>query len=139
MANAYRSYLQVDYDGVVMNVTTGLPDAKAPLLCGENCGNVYIGDTVGNKRVLDILVFLRGIDADAREKIAEITVDDRHSVTLNQRGSFPIRLGDAAEAPQKAQLYMTVFNEIKGKNIEAEYIDLTFAKPYIKLKPAVKQ
>ena len=30
---------------------------------------------------------------------------------------------------------MTVFNEIKNKNIQAEYIDLTFAKPYIKLIP----
>ena len=30
---------------------------------------------------------------------------------------------------------MTVFNEIKNKNIRAEYIDLTFAKPYIKLIP----
>ena len=28
----------------------------------------------------------------------------------------------------------TVFNEIKAKNIQAEFIDLTFTKPYIKLK-----
>ena len=31
---------------------------------------------------------------------------------------------------------MTVFKEIKNKSIDAEYIDLTFAKPYIKLIPS---
>ena len=37
--------------------------------------------------------------------------------------------------PEKAPLFNTVFNEIKDKNIQAEYIDLQFKKPYIKLKP----
>ena len=46
-----------------------------------------------------------------------------------------MRLGKAQELAQKAPLFMTVFNEIKDKNIKAEYIDLTFAKPYIKLLP----
>lgn len=139
VANAYRSYLQVDFDGVVMNVTTALPDGRAPLLCGETCGNVYIGDVIANRRVLQLLRFLQALAPEARDRIAEITVDGRQSVTLSQRGSFPIILGSADEAPAKAQLYMTVFNEIKGKSIDAEYIDLTFAKPYIKLKPAVRQ
>ena len=30
-------------------------------------------------------------------------------------------------------MFKTVFNEIKDKNIKAEYIDLSFGKPYIKL------
>ena len=34
VANSYRSYLQLDYNGFVMNVTTGIPDAKAPVLVG---------------------------------------------------------------------------------------------------------
>ena len=33
---------------------------------------------------------------------------------------------------------MTVFNEIKGKKISAEYIDLTYSKPYIRLKDKAK-
>ena len=51
------------------------------------------------------------------------------------RGSFPILLGPVKNLAEKAPVFMTVFTEIKNKNIQAEYIDLTFAKPYIKLIP----
>ena len=62
-------------------------------------------------------------------------MDDRHEAKLCLRNSFPILLGPVAGLPHKAPVFMTVFNEIKNKNIQAEYIDLTFAKPYIKLIP----
>lgn len=135
VANSYRSYLQLDYNGVVMNVTTGIPDARAPLLVGVKCGNVFLGDPVGNGSVMQILQFLQQLDGDARDRIAEIGVDNRQDVNLRLRNSFPIRLGPVSGLPQKAPVFMTVFNEIKNKNIQAEYIDLTFAKPYIKLIP----
>ncbi|MFR4383782.1 MAG: hypothetical protein ACLT4X_05695 [Phascolarctobacterium sp.] len=50
------------------------------------------------------------------------------------RSSLPVLLGTVSELPDKAHLFMTVFNEIKNKNIKAEYINLKFSKPYIKLK-----
>lgn len=135
VANSYRSYLQLDYQGMVMNVTTGIPDARAPLLVGVQCGNVFLGDPVGNASVMQILKFLQLLDGEARERIAEICVDGRQEARLRMRGSFPILLGPVASLPDKAPLFTTVFNEIKNKNIQAEYIDLTFAKPYIKLIP----
>lgn len=36
VANSYHSYLKVDYNGVVLSVTTTIPDAKAPVLAGIN-------------------------------------------------------------------------------------------------------
>ncbi len=133
VANSYHSYLKVDYNGVVISVTTGIPDAKAPVLVGTKCGNVYIGDTVDDKNVLNILQFLQQLDTEARQRIGEIAVDDRQEVKLRLMGSFPILLGNVQNLAQKAPVFMTVFAEIKDKNIKAEYIDLTFAKPYIKL------
>ena len=135
VANSYRSYLQLDYNGLIINVTTGIPDARAPLLVGVQCGNVFLGDPVGNDSVMQILKFLQLLDGDARDRIAEIAVDDRQEARLSLRGSFNIKLGPVAALPEKAPVFMTVFNEIKNKNIQAEYIDLTFAKPYIKLMP----
>lgn len=133
VANSYHSYLKLDYSGLVLNVTTGIPDAKAPLLIGEQCGNVYIGDKVSNEHVLKLLAFLDSIDGAAEDQIAEITVDGQGCVRVQLRAGFPIILGDAAQVQDKAAVFMTVFNEIKDKNIKAEYIDLTFDKPYIKL------
>lgn len=139
VANSYHSYLKLDYSGLVLNVTTSIPDAKAPVLVGALCGNVYIGDTIRNKDVLSILSFLQQISPEARERIADITVDDRQQAKLRLMGSIPILLGSVGDLPTKAQIFMTVFDEIKDKNIQAEYIDLTFAKPYIKLLPKQAQ
>lgn len=135
VANSYRSYLQLDYNGLVMNVTTGIPDAKAPVLAGAKSGNVFLGDKVDNPQVLFILQFLQQLSGEARDRIAEIAIDNRSEIKLRLRNSFPILLGPVNKLPEKGTLFMTVFNEIKNKNIQAEYIDLTFAKPYIKLIP----
>ncbi|MGM9561646.1 MAG: cell division protein FtsQ/DivIB [Phascolarctobacterium sp.] len=135
VANSYRSYLQLDYNGLIMNVTTSIPDAKAPVLAGAKCGNVFLGDKVDNQNVIYILEFLQQLSGEARDRIAEIAIDNRQEVKLRLRNSFPILLGPVEKLPEKATLFMTVFGEIKNKNIRAEYIDLTFAKPYIKLIP----
>ena len=59
VANSYHSYLKVDYNGVVLSVTTTIPDAKAPVLAGIKCGNLYLGDKVANAGVLHIMKFLQ--------------------------------------------------------------------------------
>ena len=135
VANSYRSYLQLDYNGLIMNVTTSIPDAKAPVLAGAKCGNVFLADKVDNQNVIYILEFLQQLSGEARDRIAEIAIDNRQEVKLRLRNSFPILLGPVEKLPEKATLFITVFGEIKNKNIKAEYIDLTFAKPYIKLIP----
>lgn len=136
VSNSYRSYFKVDYGGVVLSVTTGIPDAKAPVLIGEKCGNLFIGDKIVNQDVLNIIDFLKNIDGEARDRITEIAVDDKGNVKLSMRNSFPILIGHADEITDKSNIFMTVFKEIKNKSIDAEYIDLTFAKPYIKLIPS---
>lgn len=133
VANSYHSYLKLDYSGVVLAVTAGIPDANAPILVGVNCGNIYLGDMVTEQEVLNILIFLRKISPEARAAIAEITADGDNRVKLGLRGSFPVILGNINDVPHKAELFMTVFEETRSKKIQAEYIDLTFAKPYIKV------
>ncbi len=133
VANSYQSYLKLDYSGMVLDVTAAIPDAKAPLLVGEDCGNVYIGETITNHRVLNILHFLDKIGHDANDQIVEIVVDAGHQVRVQLRGGYPVLLGSADQVTEKADVFCTVFNEIKDKKIQAEYIDLSFAKPYIRL------
>lgn len=135
VANSYHSYLQLDYNGTVINVMATIPDARAPVLVGEKCGNVYVGDVIANTNIMAILRFLQQLTPEARQRIGEIAVDDRQKVILRMTGSLPIIVGDVQKLEQKAAVFMTVFTEIKDKEIKAEYIDLTFAKPYIKLLP----
>lgn len=135
VANSYNGYIMVDYKGTVMSVSNSIPDTKAPLLVGEQCGNAFVGDDVANVRVDSILKFLLSINSEARKQIAELMMDNDKTVRLQLRNGLLLRLGRAEDMPDKAPMFNTVFNEIKDKNIQAEYIDLQFKKPFIKLKP----
>jgi cell division protein FtsQ len=132
--NAYQGYAKIGYCGTVMDVTSGIPDDNAPMLTGVDCGSLYISDVVENKNVLSVLNFLNSIDITAHEQFTEIDIDKENNVKVQLKIGFPILLGPVAELKDKTELFMTVFNEIKGKKIVAEYIDLTYAKPYIRLK-----
>lgn len=134
IACSYKGYAQVDYNGVVMNVSDGIKEADAPVLSGVVTGNIFFGDTIKEKNVLEILGFLSKLDKEVTDSISEIAVDSGNNVKFNLRYGYPILLGNADNISDKLDIFITVFNDIKTKNIRAEYIDLTFAKPYIKLR-----
>ena len=134
IACSYHSYAQVDYNGVVMSVSDGIKEADAPILSGVVTGNIFFGDTIKEQNVLDILQFLSRLDKEVINTISEIAVDGEGNVKFNLSYGYPILLGSAAQLKDKLDVFITVFNDIKTKNIRAEYIDLTFAKPYIKLR-----
>ena len=134
IACSYKGYAQVDYNGVVMSVSDGIKEADAPVLSGVVTGNIFFGDTIKEKNVLEILGFLSKLDKEVTDSISEIAVDGGNNVKFNLRYGYPILLGNADNISDKLDIFITVFNDIKTKNIRAEYIDLTFAKPYIKLR-----
>lgn len=134
IACSYKGYAQVDYNGVVMSVSDGIKEADAPVLSGVVTGNIFFGDTIKEKNVLEILGFLSKLDKEVTDSISEIAVDGSNNVKFNLRYGYPILLGNADNISDKLDIFITVFNDIKTKNIRAEYIVLTFAKPYIKLR-----
>ena len=134
IACSYKGYAQVDYNGVIMSVSDGIKEADAPVLSGVVTGNIFFGDTIKEKNVLEILGFLSKLDKEVTDSISEIAVDGSNNVKFNLRYGYPILLGNADNISDKLDIFITVFNDIKTKNIRAEYIDLTFAKPYIKLR-----
>lgn len=134
IACSYKGYAQVDCNGVVMSVSDGIKEADAPVLSGVVTGNIFFGDTIKEKNVLEILGFLSKLDKEVTDSISEIAVDSGNNVKFNLRYGYPILLGNADNISDKLDIFITVFNDIKTKNIRAEYIDLTFAKPYIKLR-----
>lgn len=134
IACSYKGYAQVDYNGVVMSVSDGIKEADAPVLSGVVTGNIFFGDTIKEKNVLEILGFLSKLNKEVTDSISEIAVDSGNNVKFNLRYGYPILLGNADNISDKLDIFITVFNDIKTKNIRAEYIDLTFAKPYIKLR-----
>ena len=80
IACSYKGYAQVDYNGVVMSVSDGIKEADAPVLSGVVTGNIFFGDTIKEKNVLEILSFLSKLDKEVTDSISEIAVDSGNNV-----------------------------------------------------------
>ncbi|MGL5207621.1 MAG: cell division protein FtsQ/DivIB, partial [Acidaminococcaceae bacterium] len=126
--------VQVDFNGCVLNVSKGIKDASVPLVSGISIGNAYLGDKVQKNDVEKILAFLSKLDKSLLSRISEIAVDGQNNVKILMLSGVSILVGDIGQIEGKVDTFITICNEIKSKNIEGYYIDLTFAKPYIKVK-----
>lgn len=131
--NGYKGYVKVDATGLIMDTGGAIKDSQVPLLTGISCGNVYIGDNLEEPDILEVLKFMRPLSKEAKSQIAEVRLDQERKVKVLLRYGFPVLLGPVDEVALKADLFMTVFNEFQNKRVKAEYIDLQYSKPYIKL------
>lgn len=52
IACSYKVYAQVDYNGVVMNVSDGIKEADAPVLSGVVTGNIFLAIRLKKKMCL---------------------------------------------------------------------------------------
>ena len=130
----YGNYAKLDKTALVMDLTDGIRDASIPRLAGVACGNAFIGDTLENDAIREILQFMDKLQPDAKEQIADLSVDAEHKLILHMRYGFPVILGPVNELAGKAELFMTVFNEMKGKKVQIEYMDLQYTKPFVRLR-----
>ena len=130
----YGNYAKVDKTALVMDMTDGIKEASIPRLAGVACGNAFIGDTLQNDTILEVLKFMEKLRPDAKEQIADLNVDGEHKLTVHMRYGFPVILGPVNELAGKAELFMTVFNEMKGKKVQIEYMDLQYSKPFVRLR-----
>ena len=134
VACAYGGFVKVDYNGYVTKVSKGVRDSKVPIISGISAGNVYIGDQVVNEHILNIVKFLGQLDSTLSNSIAEISVDANGNGKILLTKGLPIFVGNVNNMQAKVYDFITICNEIQTRNISAEYIDLTFSKPYIKVK-----
>jgi cell division protein FtsQ len=136
----YGDYAKLDGTGMVLDVTDGIKDASVPRLTGIRVGNVFTGDTLESEDVRDVIQFLQKLSPEAKQHVAELNIDSNHKLVLHMDYGFPVMLGPLNELAGKAELFMTVYKEMKGKNIQALYMDLEYSKPYVRLKDsAVEQ
>ena len=130
----YGNYAKLDKTALVMEMSDGIKDASVPRLAGVACGNAFIGDTLQNDMIREVLSFMEKLQPDAKEQIADLSVDTEKKLTVHMRYGFPVILGPVNELAGKAELFMTVFNEMKGKKVQIEYMDLQYSKPFVRLR-----
>lgn len=133
VACSYDGIAKVDYAGHVLEVGKGIRDATAPFVSGWQAGNIYTGDIVDSPELLGLLSFLGKLDKAVTDEIAEIAMDKDGRIKVFLNSGVPVILGPYQDAPDKADKFIAICNELKTKKVKAQYIDLTYNKPYIKL------
>jgi len=128
------SYVKIDYDGIVMSVTRGIPDFSAPVLVSEMMENVCVGDVIKNTRILAVLKFLGVVTYDACQDFSEMQFDEYNNlhVMLKNGTKFVVNIFEDVEG--KGRDFRSIYEEIKNRAVDVEYVDLRFNKPYLRMR-----
>ncbi len=94
-----------------------------------------MSDKIENPAIRSVVHYLSLLDETVLKQISEVNVKSSEQVIAYTLTSVQIRLGTSEKLSDKAKLTNTILHEISDKKMNVEYIDLTYASPFIKLKP----
>lgn len=129
-------FLELDRQGVVLAVYKNIKNINVPMITGVRLENQYVGDTIENAVIKNIVQYLSALDEVTLNQFSEINFRTPNQVVAYTVKSMQIRLGNHEKLPDKANLTNEILRELSGKKVQIEYIDLNFALPVIKFKEA---
>lgn len=126
-------YAKLDPTGHIIGLADGITGGDAPFVSGWHIAQGDLGDVTEDEEIQGILGFLRKLDPELKERIMEIHVDENKSLKIYLHNGIPVILGTYENAQSKLKTFKAICQELEAKKIKAQYIDLTYEKPYIKL------
>lgn len=126
-------YAKVDPTGHIIGLADGVTGGDALFVSGWHIGEVELGQVTDDDEIQGILKFLSALEPELRERINEIHVDENQSIRIYLQNGIPVILGTPDNALAKLKTFKAICQELETKKIKAQYIDLTYEKPYIKL------
>lgn len=133
VAMAGTQYAKLDPTGHIIGLADGITGGDAPFVSGWHIAQGDLGDVTEDEEIQGILSFLRKLDPELKERIMEIHVDENKSLKIYLHNGIPVILGTYENAQSKLKTFKAICQELEAKKIKAQYIDLTYEKPYIKL------
>lgn len=126
-------YAKVDPSGHIIGLADGITGGDAPFVSGWHIDQADLGGVTEDDEIQGILKFLDQLDVDLKQRIVEIHVDENRSIRIYLHNGIPVILGSYENAQAKLKTFKAICQELETKKIKAQYIDLTYEKPYIKL------
>ncbi len=133
IASGY-GFFELDKQGVVLAAFKNLKHIAVPMITGIRLETGYVGDTVENSLIKDILNYLALLDESTLNQISEINIKSSDQIVIYTVNSIHIRLGNGERLAQKAKLTCDILQELGEKKMAVEYIDLNYATPFVKFK-----
>lgn len=133
IASGY-GFLELDQQGIVLAALKNLKQINVPMITGARLDNEYVSDQVENPTIKNVLKYLSLLDETALSQISEVNVRSSEQTVAYTVSSVHIRLGNSDKLDEKAKVTNDILHEINDKKMIVEYIDLTYASPFIKIK-----
>ena len=127
-------FLDLEQNGMVLDAYKKLKAPTLPAITGVTVPDVYIGDRVEQEMVQKVLVFLAALDEEGRKQLSEVNIASAQHLIAYTTGGVQIRLGDVSKMEEKAAHTQAFLRELKTMKYPVEYIDFTYASPFIKFK-----
>lgn len=128
-----HAFYEVDSRGIILKVDSNVKNPNIPIVTGIKISELYVADQIQNEEIINIVKFISTLDKEVYNSISEINFNNDivSILTLNR---LKIILGNAKEIPEKIETFKVVMQEVQAKKMAIDYIDLTYSRPFIKLK-----
>lgn len=127
-------FVSVREDGIIISAEKNIKEGNAIILSGVSVNNHFIGDKIEDENIKLVVEFLNNIDSNLRNQISEFNIyDEKKSKIIDLMGRNYI-LGEVKNIPSKARVFSAIIKEVLEKNIAVEFVDLSYSKPYIKIR-----
>lgn len=127
-------FVEVDKHGVVLTAYKNLKTIHIPMLTGISLSGLYVGDSVEQPDIKQTLVYLAMLNEATLNQISEINLANNQQIVAYTNNAVQVRIGSMDRVEEKAKVTEEFLQELKQTNLAIEYIDLTFASPFIKFK-----
>ena len=125
-------YAGIDGNGTVVTESATAGTQAVPILSGIRLDNVLLGDTVTDPGVLHALTYLNALSENGLAELAEMNVGDANALVAYTTDGLQVRVGSADDLPAKAVLTEDMIKDLRLKRVQAVYIDVNVAAPFIK-------
>ena len=106
-------YLDLDREGMVIDAYRTLKNMKIPMVTGLTMHDLYIGDTVQNASLTNVLYYLQQLDSASRNQLSEINIASPGHAVAYTNSSVQIRIGDLDRLDEKASLTQDFLKELQ--------------------------
>nr|WP_282580177.1 cell division protein FtsQ/DivIB [Natroniella sulfidigena] len=122
-----NSYLVIDKEGWIIDDIYRLSEWKLPLITGSDI--LIENDMVKlNQMSEQAIKYLSFLSKSILQEISEITITTEDEIKLFLRDGGEVRLGDESNLNYKAEVLTSIYQDLQDKNLEVDYIDLTYQK-----------
>ena len=133
--NCNYGYIDLDRNGVIIDSYKSLKTMQIPMITGVDVHDLYIGDTVDDELVRQILDFLQRLDEETLNRLSEIAIVEADYIVMYSATERPvqIRLGKLERLDEKAHLTEDFLRDLETNPHPVEYVDFNYTTPFIKL------